>query len=48
MSKVFPVEELLDEAVKMGEKIAGMSQVAIAFAKEAINAAEDLPLAEGQ
>ena len=48
VSKVFPVEELVDEAVKLGEKIAGMSQVAIAIAKEAVSAADNLSLNEGQ
>ena len=48
MSKVFPVEELVDEAVKLGEKIAGMSQVTAAMAKEAVLAADNLPLREGQ
>lgn len=38
----------MDEAIKLGEKIAGMSQVAVAMAKEAVNAADNLPLAEGQ
>ena len=48
VSKVFPTEELVNEAVKLGEKIAGMSKVAIAMAKEAVNAADNLPLNEGQ
>lgn len=48
MSKVFPVEELVNEAVKLGEKVAGMSKVAVAMAKEAVNAAENLPLNEGE
>jgi len=47
VSKVFPVEELVDEAVKLGEKIAGMSKVAVAMAKEAVNAADNLSLNEG-
>lgn len=47
VSKVFPVEELVDEAVKLGEKIAGMSKVAVAMAKETVNAADNLPLNEG-
>ena len=42
------MEELVDEAVKLGEKIAGMSQVAAAMAKEAVLAADNLPLNEGQ
>lgn len=47
VSKVFPVEELVDETIKLGEKIASMSKVAVAMAKEAVNAADNLPLAEG-
>lgn len=48
VSKVFPVEELVNEAIKLGEKIASMSQVAVAMAKEAVNKADNLPLNEGQ
>lgn len=48
VSRVFPVEELVNEAVKLGEKIAGMSRVSVAMAKEAVNAAQNLPLEEGQ
>ena len=47
VSKVLPVDQLVDEAVKLGEKIASMSQVATAMAKEAVNAADNLPLKEG-
>ncbi len=48
VSKVFPVAELVDEAIKLGEKIAGMSRVSVAMAKEAVLASENLPLNEGQ
>ena len=47
VSKVFPVEEVVDEAVKLGERIAGMSKVAAAMAKECVNAADNLSLDEG-
>ena len=47
VSKVFPVESVLDEAIKLGERISGMSKVTIAMAKECINAADNLPLDEG-
>ena len=47
VSKVFPVEDLVNEAVKLGEKISGMSKVAVAMVKEAVNAADNLPLNEG-
>ena len=48
VSKVFPVDELVNEAVKLGEKISSMSKVTVAMAKETVNAAENLPLNEGQ
>lgn len=48
VSKVFPVEELVGEAVRLGEKIASMSKVAVAMTKEAVNAADNLPLSEGE
>ncbi len=47
VSKVFPVEELVEEAIKLGERIAAMSKVAIAMAKECVNAADNLSLDEG-
>lgn len=47
VSKVFPVEEVVDEAVKLGEKIAAHSKVAVAMCKEAVNSASELNLAEG-
>ena len=47
VSKVCPVDQLVEQAVKLGEKIASMSQVASAMAKEAVNAADNLPLNEG-
>lgn len=47
VSKVFPVDELVGEAVKLAEKIAGHSKVAVAMCKEAVNAACELSLAEG-
>ena len=47
VSKIVPVEELVDEAVKLGEKISGMSKVAVAMAKMAVNASNNLSLDEG-
>ncbi|XP_076831436.1 enoyl-CoA hydratase, mitochondrial [Brachyhypopomus gauderio] len=47
VSKVFPVEQLVSEAVKCGEKIASNSKLVSAMAKEAVNAAYELTLAEG-
>lgn len=48
VSKVFPPAQLVEEAVKLGERISGLSKVAIAMAKEAVNAADNLPLDQGQ
>lgn len=48
VSKVFPVDQLVDEAVKLGERISGMSKVAVAMAKECVNAADNLSLDEGK
>uniref|UniRef100_A0A673FR98 Enoyl-CoA hydratase, mitochondrial n=1 Tax=Sinocyclocheilus rhinocerous TaxID=307959 RepID=A0A673FR98_9TELE len=47
VSKVFPVDQLVSEAIKCGEKIAGNSKLVSAMAKEAVNAAFELTLAEG-
>ncbi|KAG8000080.1 Enoyl-CoA hydratase [Nibea albiflora] len=47
VSKVYPVDQLVSEAVKCGEKIASNSKLVSAMAKEAVNAAYELTLAEG-
>merc|ERR1719150_1486557 len=47
VSKVFPVEDLVEEAVKTADHIAGLSQIAVAIAKESTNAASELTLREG-
>ncbi|KAI5625043.1 enoyl-CoA hydratase, mitochondrial, partial [Silurus asotus] len=47
VSKVFPVDQLVTEAVKCGEKIASNSKLISALAKEAVNAAFELTLTEG-
>lgn len=46
-AQVFPVEELVDEAVKTAEKIASFSKVAVALNKEAVNAAYETTLQLG-
>ena len=42
MSKVVPVDQLVDEAVKTAEKIANFSKITVALCKEAVNASESL------
>ena len=46
MSKVFPVDQLVDEAVKTAEKISSYSKIATAMCKEAVNAGQ-YTVAEG-
>ncbi|XP_044310512.1 enoyl-CoA hydratase, mitochondrial [Varanus komodoensis] len=47
VSKVCPVEKLLEEAISCGEKIAKNSKLVTAMAKEAVNAAFETTLTEG-
>ncbi|XP_061766257.1 enoyl-CoA hydratase, mitochondrial [Nerophis ophidion] len=47
VSKIYPVDQLVSEAVKCGEKIAANSKLVSSMAKEAVNAAYELTLAEG-
>ena len=47
VSRVVPADKLLDEAVAVGTTIGGFSLPAVMMAKEAINRAYELPLAEG-
>ncbi|XP_074097351.1 enoyl-CoA hydratase, short chain 1 [Cotesia typhae] len=47
VSKIFPADQLINEAVKLGEKIAANSQLSVALAKEAVNKAFELSLQEG-
>ena len=37
VSKVFPVDKLLDESIRLGQEIAGFSQPVIQAAKESVN-----------
>lgn len=37
VSKVFPAEELVTEAIKTAEKISSLSKIAVQLAKEAVN-----------
>ena len=47
VTRVVPVADLVAEAVKMGETIAGFSLPSVVMAKEAVNAAYELNLKEG-
>jgi len=47
VSKVFPADQLVEEAIKTADKIASHSKVAVQMAKEATNAAHELSLKEG-
>jgi len=47
VSKVFPADSLVEEAVKTAGTIASHSKIAVQFCKEATNAAYELSLAEG-
>lgn len=46
-SRVFPAENLVDEAVKMGQKMASFSQCTVRVAKEAVNSAYNSTLDTG-
>ncbi|KAI9907717.1 hypothetical protein PsorP6_003432 [Peronosclerospora sorghi] len=47
VARVVPADQLLDEALKTANKIAGFSQPVIKMAKEAVNAAYEQSLQEG-
>lgn len=47
VSDIYPVDQVVSEAIKCGEKIASNSKLVTAMAKEAVNAAFELSLAEG-
>ncbi|WP_439577559.1 enoyl-CoA hydratase [Elioraea sp.] len=47
VSRVVPAAELVDEAVKVAERIAALSRPAVAMAKDAVNRAFETTLAEG-
>lgn len=38
VSKIFPADKLVGEAVKLGEKISTHSQIIVGLAKKAVNA----------
>ncbi len=47
VSRVIPAADLVAEAIKIGEKIASLSPVAVALAKQAVNRAFETTLSEG-
>ena len=47
VSRVVPVDDLLDTALEAAEKIADLSQAAVMMAKEAVNQAAEMPLSAG-
>ncbi|KAF5299526.1 hypothetical protein FQA39_LY19190 [Lamprigera yunnana] len=47
VSKIFPPEKLLEETIKLAEKITANSPIAVALAKESVNTAFETTLAEG-
>ncbi len=47
MSRVFPSDKLLEEAVKTADVIASKSKIAVHICKEATNAAYETSLTEG-
>ncbi|XP_052069796.1 enoyl-CoA hydratase, mitochondrial-like [Mytilus californianus] len=47
VSKVFPVDQLVDEAIKTAEKISSYSKITTAMCKEAVNASYEMSLKEG-
>uniref|UniRef100_A0A0B7A6H5 enoyl-CoA hydratase n=2 Tax=Arion vulgaris TaxID=1028688 RepID=A0A0B7A6H5_9EUPU len=46
VSKVFPPDQLIDETIKMAEKIAGLSKTIVAMCKECVNTGYDMTLTE--
>jgi enoyl-CoA hydratase len=47
VSRVFPADQLIPEALKIATRIAELSPVAVAFAKQAVNRAFETTLVEG-
>lgn len=47
VNRVAPVESYMDEAIKLAQKVASMSQITARLAKDAVNKAMELSLQEG-
>ena len=47
VAKIFEDDELVDEALKIAQLIASKGSLSVQAAKEAVHAAEELPLQEG-
>jgi hypothetical protein len=47
VSRLFPADQLLAEALKLAERIAGLSDVATVMGKQAVNRAFETTLSEG-
>src|SRR6478672_11664421 len=47
VAKIFPADTLVDEALRIADKIASKGQMSVMMAKEAVNASQELSLQEG-
>jgi enoyl-CoA hydratase/carnithine racemase len=47
VAKIYPVDELVEQAVQTALKIAGKGRMSVLMAKEAVNASQELSLQEG-
>jgi enoyl-CoA hydratase len=47
VAKIFPADDLVEEAVKIAQKIAAKGHMAAIMTKEAVNASQELSLQEG-
>jgi len=47
VSKVFPADKVVEEAVKLGEKISSNSKLVVAMCKESVNNAYETTLTQG-